>query len=137
MCGPGPATARKTLLVVAHSDMLSRLLGECLDGEGCYRVFTAPSLSMALSCARWRAPDLLVYAAEAAESSEQAFSRVRCHAPFAAMPMIVVGGDASAQVEAWPLTAFLEFPFRGGRLAKCVAELLAYLDIRGWAGVAS
>ena len=74
---------------------------------------------------------------EAAESSGQAFSSVRCHAPFAVLPMIVVGGDASVQVEAWPLTAFLEFPFRGGRLAKCVAELLAYLDIRGWAGVAS
>lgn len=120
-----PGSTPKTVLIVATDAVFRSVLKNWLRTTGHYRVVAATSMATALDHAPSCPPNLVVYVAESAEPGGDALSSVRRHPSFAALPIVVVGGDEPGRVETWPLATFLPYPFRIGTLATCIAEMVA------------
>lgn len=120
-----PSTRQKAILVIAKDPGLRMIVEASLKDDGACAVFSAPSAAAALAPLPVCTPDLIVYMLDApAQPSAPAVASVRRRAPFATLPMIVVGGDEYLLSRAWPATAFLPYPLRIAHLTRRVAALL-------------
>jgi DNA-binding NtrC family response regulator len=127
MHDPEPYSDRKTILLVAKDSGLRVLLKATLEAGGGYRVFAAPSVGSAVGYATSCSPDLLVYMMDSAQqSTTRALAGVQRHAPLAALPLLVVGGDGST--EPWPGAEYLAYPFRIDVLLATMAGIVTRVD---------
>lgn len=137
MYGPGSASARKTILIVASDPVFRTVLKDWLAAKGRYSVVATSSMASVLDGVPLCAPDLLVYVGDMAGPGKDDLTSVRGYAPYAMLPIVVVGDDGSDGAPGGPLTTFLPYPFHVDSLTMCVAEMLTRSDIRAWTSAAA